>query len=511
MMRSSRLLLAAALVAAVVGLSLWWPGSSEPVVDRADVTDVPAGGDAGSLSSTWFCAASATGLDGAVHELLLTNPGEATASQLSAYNADGQVGVTTTVDVAAASTTKVDVGATFSAADLSVMVESSAGDLVVEHRVTTVIGADQVACATSASDEWHFTGLSTLRGASARLVLFNPFSTDAGLDITASHEEGVLLPPDLTGVVVPAGTAKVIDVGVSVQLRDTVALSLRLRTGRVVAETLQTFDPDQVPEQVAASQLAARGLRLQLGTAEPASDWAFADGFIGTGVSERLMILNPGDEKVEVVVQVTPFGGAEMAPEPFELEVAPRRLSVLDLSAETRIPTEGLHAIRVRTDPSDRIVVGRSVLINAAPGEATAAEGVVLRPPLSWGATISSGTPLAATRWIASGFIIAGGQTPMLLVHNPNPGIVSFSARVLGGPDDGFQLADRTEIAAGDSLAIPLADQGFVEGELTLVVESESPLVVERIVTFAGLPDLSMGMAVPSIDDDNRLVALEGN
>ena len=51
----------------------------------------------------------------------------------------------------------------------------------------TSLGADQVPCVTSASDEWHFPALSTVLGASARLVLFNPFSSDAGIDVVGSE------------------------------------------------------------------------------------------------------------------------------------------------------------------------------------------------------------------------------------------------------------------------------------------------------------------------------------
>lgn len=505
-MRSSRLVLVAALIAALVGLSSWWGGDPDPVAEPADAIDLPSAGRADGLSSTWFCAGSTTGLEGTVHQVLVTNPGDATEVRLEAYNAEGLL-ESSSVDVAAASTAKIDVGATFAAENLSIMVESAAGDLVVEHRLVTSLGADQVPCVTSASDEWHFPALSTVLGASARLVLFNPFSSDAGIDVTVARDDGVSLPPALTGIVVPAGTTKVIDLGESVQRREIFSISLRLRTGRVVAETVQTFDP----EQGAQGAPPSRGVRMMAGVPRPASDWVFADGFIGPGVRENLVVLNPGEEKVTVVVQVVPFGGAELAPEPFELEVAPLRYSVLDLSAEGRIPTEGLHAIRVQTGSSARVVVGRSVLINGVADQAAAPEGVVLRPNLQWGATVSGGSPIAATGWLASMVPVDEGQQPMLQVHNPNPGIVSFTATVRGGANDGYVLADGVEVAAGDSLALPVAGEGLQPGELTIVVESESPIVVERLLTFVSRKDLAMGMAVPYLPEGGRTVPLAGN
>ncbi len=501
-MKISRLLIVTALVLALVGLTTWWDGSTEPTAEPETVVDLPSAGSPDGLSSTWFCAGSTTGLGGTEHELIVTNPGDATQVRLSAYDTEGLLR-SETVEVAAGGTSKLDVRTVFRAVNMSVMVESSAGDLVVEHRLVTPLGVDQVPCATSASDEWHFPALSTVLGATARLVLFNPFSADAGVDVTVARDDGVFFPTALTGVVVPAGTTKVIDLGESVQRRELFSLSLRLRTGRVIAETVQVYDPAAVREGAPP----ARGVRMMLGVPRPASDWAFADGFTGAGVRERVVVYNPGEQKVTVMIQVVPFSGAELAPEPFELEVAPRRYGSVDLSAEGRIPAEGLHAIRVQSEPSDRVVVGRSVLIDGEPGGATT-PGVVQRPDLRWGATISGGSPIAVTGWLASALVVGEGQQPMLQIHNPNPGIVSFSAAILGGPDDGLVLADGVEVAAGDSLALPVAAEGLTAGEVTVVVTAGAPVVVERLITFAGQQDLAMGLAVPFPGDDGRTVSL---
>ncbi|MDQ2679350.1 MAG: DUF5719 family protein [Actinomycetota bacterium] len=500
-MKFSRLLVVTALVLALVGLTTWWDGTPEPISEPEQIVDLPSAGSAEGLSSTWFCAGSTTGVSGTEHQLLVTNPGAPTQIRLGAYNAEGLLR-SETVEVATGTST-LDTRTIFQAVELSVMVESAAGDLVVEHRLVTSLGVDQVPCATSASDEWHFPALTTSLGATARLVLFNPFSADAGVDVTVARDDGVSLPPALTGVVVPAGTSKVIDLGESVQRRELFALSLRLRTGRVVAETIQVYDPQAVREGAPP----ARGVRMMLGVPRPASDWAFADGFTGAGVRERVVVYNPGEDKVTVLIQVTPFSGAELAPEPFELEVAPRRYGSVDLSAEGRIPGEGLHAIRVQSEPSDRVVVGRSVLIDGRPGDATT-PGVVQRPNLEWGATISGGSPVASMGWLASGLVVGENQQPMLQIHNPNPGIVSFSAAILGGADDGLVLADGVEVAAGDTLALPVAAEGLPAGEVTVAVEAGAPVVVERLITFTSRQDLAMGLAVPFPVEGGRTVSL---
>jgi hypothetical protein len=431
---------------------------------------------------------------------VLTNPGDSAAvTRLSAYGVEGfQKEVE--VEVAPSAPLTVNVGRTFGTHDVSVMVESNAGDLIAEHRVMSGLGADQVPCATTASDRWFFPSQSTVLGATAKLVLFNPFSADAGVDIAASLDDGVRLPANWSGIVVPAGTTRVIDLGESVQRRGQFAVSVQLRTGRLVAETVQSFDDDKMQ----AEQPKARGVRLQLGVPRPATEWIFADGFTGTGVAERLVVFNPGEEKVAVAVQVTPFGAADLPPEPFELEVAPRRFSTIDLSAETRIPGQGFHAIRVESDAG--VVVGRTNDITAAPGDAP--EGVVMRPDLPWGTAIGTGSTVTALDWVVPQVIIGDGQQPMVQIHNPNDGIVLVSARIMGGEADGQLLADGIEVAPSDSIVLPLSLLEIPDGEVGVAVEAESPVVVERIITFADQEDLSMGLAVPRPLGGNQLIRL---
>jgi hypothetical protein len=66
--------------------------------------------------------------------------------------------------------------------------------------------------------------------------------------------------------------------------------------GQVVAETSQTL---ATPAE--GDRPATRGLRLQPGVPRAAARWSFAQGFAGPGVSERLVVHNPGDDPAEVV------------------------------------------------------------------------------------------------------------------------------------------------------------------------------------------------------------------
>lgn len=493
-MRSTRLLLLALVAVVVVALAMSFDGSPAATSSGLESPPIPTAGRPGALSSTWFCAAGGAATQAAPdHELFMVNPaGETASAKLTAYDADGVVGEKV-VEVAAPGPTEVDVNTTFGATGLSVMVESDAGELVVEHRLIRPNVADQVACATSSSDRWYFPAQTTVLATAAQLYLFNPFPEDASIDISTAVEDSVKVPPEWQGLVVPAGTSRVIDLGSGggAQRRNQFSVAVEARNGQVVAETAQTLGTP------AANDIpATRGLRLQVGVPRAESDWVFAEGFAGPGVNERLVLFNPGDQVAKAVVQVTPYGAAELPPEPFELEVPPRRYAQLDLSGETRIPAEGLHAIRVETDDDTPIVAGRVVTLTGS-REATSSPEIAARPPVSLGTAIGNGTPVAASLWATTGVVVGGRQESLVAVHNPSTDTVRVNATVIGGSGDGTTLADAVEVAPGDSLAIGTTGRELGSVEVTILVEATAPVVVERTITFLNQNDLSMGLAVP--------------
>jgi hypothetical protein len=493
-MRPARILLLLVVVAAVVALAMSFDGRPAATGDgEVERSVVPVAGEPGSLSSTWYCAAGgATAADPLQQFLYLFNPsGEPATAQLTAYGPEGVVGTPQQVELSVPGPTVVDATTLFGAPGASVMVESGAGELVVEHRVAGPGNEDQVPCATRSSDLWFFPAQTTVRDTSAQLTLFNPFPEDASVDISAAVDDGVREPPEWQGLVVPAGTARVVDLGVAAVRREQFSVTVQARNGQVVAESAQTLATPASGDIPATS-----GLRLQLGVPEARADWTFAEGFTGTGANERLVLFNPGDRPATVLVQVTPYGGAELPPEPFELEVPARRYAQLDLSAETRIPGEGLHAIRVQTGADTPVVSARVVTVVGA-GAAPSTPQIVARPATVAGTSIGTGTPVAAALWAATGLSVGNGQEQLVAVHNPSSDTVRVSATVLGGAADGTVLADALEVAPGDSLAIRADDPALGVGDVTVVVEADAPVVVERSSTAPSAGDFSMGLAVP--------------
>lgn len=494
-MRVLRLVAVTVVVVVLVALVAAWGGRADPepaVIDRSPVPAVRSDSD---LTVTWFCASGTAAL-AANHFVYLANPtGDAVAATLTGYTADGPL-PPVDVEVAPGGPVALDVGATLGNATASVLVESAEPSLSVDHQLATPGYGDRDACVGSTSASWHFPALSTTRDAGAYLTLFNPFPGDAGVDIEIGIDTGSRVPTSVTGVVIPAGTSKVIDLGAQgiAERRDQFTAVVRSRSGRVVAEVAQTFD----------GSIGPSGLQLAFGVPSPQRSWAFAGGFTGTGAAERLIVQNPGDERARVLVQVTPFGGSADPPEPLEVTVEPRRYVVVDMSAESRIPGVGYHSIEVEADAP--VVVARSTVLSAAP-DPSPDPAVLARPALTQGVAISTGSPVAAREWYVPAIDAGVDPAPVVLVHNPGDGIakVTLSA-VAGGGSTDLDGATDVEVAPGDSIAVPLG--AGAAPEITVKVSSSEPVVVERITIYAPDDDLAFDLAVPVHSAERPLVPL---
>ena len=493
-MKTSRLGLITVVLLAIVALTAFWGGSPAARVDSSLDEIIPESGSTRTLSSTWYCAVGGLGESApSSHQVLLANPSEeVVAVRVTAYNAEGPVGEPKTVIAVPMQVTTVDVNAVFGASELSVMAEFDSGALAVQHRITTSTSADSVPCSTTSSNNWFFPAQTSVLGSSALLVLFNPFSADAGVDITAAVVDGLRSPKEWAGVVVPAGTTRVIDLGQYVQRRDQFSVSVRLRNGSLIAESAQSFDiaaAGDVPPE--------RGLRLQLGVPEARAGWTFAGGFKGPGVSEQVVVYNPGRQIASVIVQVTPYGGASDPPEPFELSVPAKRFLILDLSAEQRIPDTGFHAIRVESSTQTPVVVARTTQLFGPPTVA-ADPAVGTRPNETLGVAIGTATPVYAQQWTVPAVRTGPDQQPMVLIHNPTAGIVTINLQALAGEARPIKIAAGLEVGAGDSIFVPLAVPELAQAaDVVLSLRASDSVAVEQLLTFATQNDLSFGSAVP--------------
>lgn len=489
--------LAVVLVASAVAMVAWFPGHAD--VSPARVLRAPVSAVVGSEGGSWYCAARDVGAGDAEleHLMYLGSAGETAAEvRLDGFSGEERVG-SSEVTVAPGTTSVVDVASELGAAGLSVMAESDA-PLVVEHRFTFDGGADQAPCSTFSSDRWYFPVAVTTRDATARLNLFNPFPGDASVDVEVALETGVRAPDKLSGIVVGAGSTKVVNLEEFVERREQFTATVQTRSGGVVAELAQRFDGSNDDRPV-------EGLRLVPGVRSTAPRWSFAGGFADPAATERLVIQNPADEEAEALAQLIPFGGSDVMPEPFELAAPPRRYAVVDLDADSRVPAVGYHALDLETGAGGDVVAGRSINVIDEPEADGAPE---LRKAATSGTTASSGLSVAAADWIVGGLRSSEAVDGTVFVHNPGAGTVTVS--VVGRFDGKLGEAVDYELPAGESVAVDLASLGGEDVTFAAEVHADGPVVVERLLVFLRAPDISVQSGVPILESLEDLVVLGG-
>ena len=346
--------------------------------------------------STWFCAAGAP--DGGSHTVSIANPSPRdTSAQVTSRPPGDAAEVVVQVPLPALAVTVVDESTFAGAQPGSVLIEGPTG-IAVSHRMVLDGSSDDAACANRTSATWYFPANDSQRGGSALVWLFNPLRTDVSLDITVSTDSSVRVPGALSGLVVPAGSTRVVELGEEAQRRDQFSASVVARSGRLVAELVQVSDGTSGP----------KGLRIQPGIDAPSSQVLFADSEGLDGVNDSVVLFNPSGDPLEVDVAVRPDAGDPPTyPEPLHLTVPARRYLVVDLAAESRIPPAGARSVTVETDDPDGVVVVRLVAVGASNGWG-----------LQGGLGNSTGSVASSSRWIVPRVDAAGPGRSIVRLSN---------------------------------------------------------------------------------------------
>jgi hypothetical protein len=481
---------------------------------------MPAAVPASTLTSTWFCAAG-TATEGGIadHVVLIANPtdtartatvtalpgniapapavvddavtGDETATTEAEPDAEPDATTTTTaapalpdvpaptvLELPAQSRIEVALSELVDAPLAGAVVEVDGGQVAVEHQVTGEGGRATAPCSTSASTSWTFPWGVTSRGARELLVFMNPFPDDATIDISFATDEGTRDTLRFQGFVVPGRSVVGAYIDEDVTRKAQVSAQVEVRSGRIVAERIQTFDGG---EGVGGRE----GLTLGLGAPVPAETWMFPDGLVGEGLTEQIVVFNPSDDVAEVEVEVR-LDDTDLVelPEPFELTIPPRRFSILDLHAEERIPPDVPHSTIVRS-------------LNGVP---VAAERVVTAddPATNLGIGSTLGSPLGAPTWYFAGGGVSDERDQWLTLHNASPDdIAVFSVTALAdGQTVAVQDLQDRELPAGGRLAIRLSDH--IDREvLPLVVTADGPIVAERGLYRIDGRGISQSMGIP--------------
>lgn len=472
------------------------------------VIPMPVSSSADSLGSTWYCpgaivAGPAGDADQVSNTLVVTNPGDDVIGVLTVFPAipDGAGSSVagdpfeTTISVDSSTQEYVDLGEIINQRSVQpaaageiyggVLLEFAAPGVVVEHRQRTSFGVDAGPCASQPSNEWFFASGTTTSGVRELVAVLNPFQTNAVLDITFVHDEGLRAPGAYDKMVVPARSLIVLDVGLENTVRAQSAMSVVARSGRVIVERMQQFGNDNGP----------RGFSTALGATQPAIQWFFPSGRSIPGAGESYVIFNPNETEadVELLLRLDQASeGSESRPFPLVVGANERIVVTIDetdthpsadlgTSFGDRIPADATYWLSVQSFNDVPIVVDRVVTVDG-----TTTPGVLMSP----------GAPLASQeQWLSLPFEF-GASSPQVAVVNPaNDTIARLKVSAIVGEE--MVLVTEVEIGAGERIAADLS-ASLPVGAVALFLEASTPVVAE-VTVATGFGAVS-SLGIPAAD-----------
>ncbi len=476
---------------------------------------VPAGFSAEG-GVTWFCMGGLLGKSGNETRLVVTNVGEQVLTGrvlvFPAVPLGGASRMWNTVETevriephSQATLVLSEVFATegneqladFEEVFVSALVRLEGPDGVAAQSVTWQGYTDSVNCLTTTSSSWHFAALSTRRDARANLYLLNPYPDDAVVDLSVVADDRRRNPVAYTGVVVPPGTLKVLDLSSEVTRRHQISLSVNVRRGSVAAGRLLIFD----------GRLGLSGVSLINGSPISELQWMFPLGVVSAepSSSSSFVLYNPNPAEAEVELTVETDANLRARPvAPFEIRVPPRqRIQIaFRLGEEHPVSVDGESPGTVSDayllDAAERVVPSESYWVkvrsfNGIPivAERLMTSGASSDSNLSFveimnGAAATQGRTAGSKTHVLVRLPHESGKTMRLALVNPSVETISRAkVEILGAsgwrPAEGL-AEGRIEIRPLQRVLVDLEDPsagaaGQPESVLAYRVEASDPLI----------------------------------
>ncbi|MET0800240.1 MAG: DUF5719 family protein [Actinomycetota bacterium] len=430
----------------------------------------PAPAPEGSVETgAWLCPhGGGKGYEGTV---FLANPGETEVStRVTGLTAEG-VSETSEVDVPPGGQVEVSVPARDRAA--STFVETfggwvAAGWLVRGAGGEPGLGAEP--CTPQASRSWFSAGATTGEGETSFLVVMNPFSTDAVLDVAMfATDRAPVRDSDLTDLTLSPRRSVAIRLNDYAQGEEALGVSIAVASGRAAASTL-VVSRDRGIESVVATPAPAARIDLLTSTgagqsslsvmvptrvADQGGDAVRAPvGQLGSTFAATLRSADPPQ----------PAGGlSDQAQEPESAAVYP-------------VATAGASAVDlVVRDGAPVVAALRTVGVGKDDGS-----------------TGGSATP--ASSWIVTPTVAGDPSRPGVLVLNPGSGDASVTVVSLptGGAAEGTAAETTITVPGGSVGAVPGRFLAAAGATSMLLRSDGSPIVALGASTSLGNEGLSL-------------------
>lgn len=464
------------VVASAAGAVVLDQGASPRAVPRAlsaPAIDGPTVPPRSSVSAAWYCAEGTSTADGRADEtIIIGNLAEHPIDVSITVMPGGDLApVVRRREVDTLAQERIEVSDIVETPEPGVVVEVFGGQAVVEHELR---GRNDVAvgpCARAPAREWFFAAGTTARGAEEWLALFNPFGDDAIVDISFLTDSGFQAPGATQAFVVPRRSRVSLAVHDQVRRQEAVAIAVRVRTGRVVAERTLRFDGTD----------ARSGLAVSLGVTGTADRWRVPAGDAQAGAATSVAVANFALASTEVEVLVTLDGDSALQPETVD------------------VPARSV----VRVDLADKVTSGSqySVEVQAAEGGRVAVEtfGVWAAPATATGVATSPGSVTTAKQWaFAIGRLDDQGGDAILTALNVSgrPLTVQLYAYTAGDPDSPAS-APAVAVPPGERAVFRALELGM-RPDMVFIVSADGPIVVSRQVLAANGAGVSLAPGVPN-------------
>jgi hypothetical protein len=428
-------------------------------------------------------------------------------------------------------------------------VEVLGDEVTVEREVRGAHGHDLGGCSSTTSSQWYVPSGSTLRGATAKIVLYNPLPGDIGVDITFATDEGSFEPRALRGLTVPGGAVVVLPEDQLPSRRAEMATTVIARSGGLVVDRVQIYDGsgDEVSGEgdLAVTTGPPRGLASKPAIPVASPRVMIPDAVVEPGVRSQVAILNPTSEAADLDLDFIYEEPARLPEvEPVTVSVPAGEQRVLDLTEVVGL--EGGVPFSVALESREDVPVAAELMVfgsslqsptltvaeedpegedpeGEAPegedpegedpegedpegedpegedpeGEVPEAEGgdgappeeqETVAPPPAEGYTITAASPLAARTWFLASHGGNGTRSAWIVVANPGstPAEVSVERFVAGSREPAPSAS--VTVPAGDRRTLDLTD---VDDNNGLVVSADASVVVVR----STVSDESVGLS----------------